>query len=105
MQQNTINSTSNNREGQLPQPVSPTIRVTRFSKIFSTILFRIAATGSSEKVDRGAEADEDEDGVRGGDAIVYWIAGEFGQPKFCDQQKPSQEMVETVELWWRFSTV
>lgn len=43
----------------LPQPVSPTIRVTRFSRIFSTILFLKATTGRVEKLVEDSPHEED----------------------------------------------
>jgi len=54
----------------VPQPVSPTMRVTRFSRIFSTIFSLIAITGRDENLEdeNGVECDELHDEV--GDAIA-----------------------------------
>lgn len=56
---------------EVPQPVSPTIRVTRFSRIFSTIFSLSAITGREENFDdeNGLEYDELHDEV-GDEAIA-----------------------------------
>lgn len=47
----------------LPQPVSPTISVTRFSWIFSMILLRSDCIGNPLKSDDAGENDEHDDAV------------------------------------------
>lgn len=46
----------------LPQPVSPTIRVTRFSRIFPTIFSLIAVIGKGGNVDDDEDENPDENG-------------------------------------------
>ncbi|KAJ6860039.1 hypothetical protein NC651_036390 [Populus alba x Populus x berolinensis] len=60
-------------EGFVPQPVSPTMRVTRFSKIFSTILSLRAITGRDAKFDcgNGAEREELHDVGDDGDSPIF----------------------------------
>lgn len=50
-----------------PQPVSPTMRVTRFSRTFSTIFSRRAATGRAENLEDEAAGNDDENADRDDD--------------------------------------
>ena len=71
-------------KGFVPQPVSPTMRVTRFSKIFSTILSLRAITGRDAKFDcgNGAEREELHDVGDDGDSPIFKTLAR-SQAQYC----------------------